>query len=162
MGIVGQHRQATGSNASTNVAFMTFLFLKEIAKCQEGIDNASPFRNDYKLSGEGKRRAALLMAAEERYPGPGFGLRSVRRMEYDFRVELVSCFRLVFCGMNGPGALWQTGTFLGHRCETGSLAARLVCEMHHAVMLAVSTAAGWESCLGIRGEQRRRQQPAEH
>jgi hypothetical protein len=44
---------------------MTFLFLKEIAKCQEGIDYASPFRNDYKLSGEGRRRSALLMAEEK-------------------------------------------------------------------------------------------------
>ena len=161
MGIFGQQMQATGSNASTNVAFMSFLFLKEIAKCQEGIDNASPFRNDYKLSGEGKRRAALLMAAEERYPGPGFGLRSVSRMEYDFRVELVSCFRLVFCGMNGRGALWQARAFLGDRSECSALAAGLLHGMHCAVMLAVLAAAGWEARLGIRDEQRRRQQPAE-
>jgi hypothetical protein len=83
-------------------------------------------------------------------------------MEFDFGVELLSRFRLAFCGMNSPGAVWQAGAFFCNRCESSSLAARLVREVHHAMMLAVPSAAGWEACLGIRGEQRRRQQPAEH
>jgi len=102
------------------------------------------------------------MAAEERYPRPGFGLWSVRRMECDFRVELLSCFRLVFYGMNSPGSLRQIRAFLGDRGECGAFAAWLLHGMHRAVMLAASAAAGWEARLGIRGEQGRRQQPAEH
>ena len=83
-------------------------------------------------------------------------------MECDFGVELLSCFRLVFCGMNSPDAVWQAGAFFCNRCESRSLAARLAREVHHAMMLAVPAAAGRKALLGIRGEQRRRQQPAEH
>ena len=101
------------------------------------------------------------MTAEKRDSGKGFGLRSGGRMEYDFSVKPQPLFRPVFCCLNGPGAVWQTWAFFGDRCKAGSPTARGGHRMHRAVMLAVPSAASGEIRLGIRDEQRRRQQPAE-
>src|ERR1035441_6176955 len=82
-------------------------------------------------------------------------------MELHFSVELLSCLRLVFCSVDSSSAFRHAWTFFSDGSKTGSLAVWRVHGMHHAMMLAVPAAAGWEARLGIRGEQGRCQQPAE-
>lgn len=101
------------------------------------------------------------MAAEERDSGAGLSLRRASRMEDDFGVEARSCFGNEFWSMNSSGALRQAGAFLMNRSKAECFAAGLLHAAHHAVMLAVSSAAGREIRLGIRGKQRRNHHPDE-
>jgi len=77
------------------------------------------------------------------------------------RVEPLSSFGHVRCGLDRSSALRLAGTFLTDRGKAGFLAAGLFHAAHQAVMLAGPAAAGGEVRPGIRGKQRRDQQQAE-
>jgi len=102
------------------------------------------------------------MAAARRDSGAGLSLRRPRRLEDDFGIEsLPCCGHELYC-MNGSSALRQAGAFLMDRSKAGLFAGGLVHAAHHAVMLAISAAAGGEARLGIRDKQRRDQRQAEN
>ena len=120
-----------------------------------------PSAEHYSLSNERRRRAALLMAAQKRDSETGRGLRRTRRMKSYFSVEPLPSLGHELRSMNSAGDCRQARAFFGNRCEAFLVAAGLAHRAHGAVMLAVPATAGGKACIGVRGEQRRDQHPAE-
>ena len=101
------------------------------------------------------------MAAEKRDAGTSQGPRRAGRMEGGLGVEVFASFGLVGWRMNGASAGREAGTFLRDSCEAGLFAAKPLHSTHHAVMFAISAAAGGKARLGVGSKQRRNQHPTE-
>lgn len=101
------------------------------------------------------------MAAQKRDSETGRGLRCIHRMESYFGVEPLPSHGHVLRSMNGAGNRRQARAFFRNRCEAFLIAAGLAHPAHGAVMLAVPATAGGKACIGVPGEQRRDQHPAE-
>jgi len=63
--------------------------------------------------------------------------------------------------MRCAGTRREAWALLRDRCKAGLFAARPLHFLHHAMMLAVSSAAGRQIRIRVMGEQRRNQHPAE-
>ena len=101
------------------------------------------------------------MAPERRNAVERLRLRRNRRMANDIRGELSLGFRLEDWRINSTGADRKTRTLLRDRREALLAAAALLHHAHHAVMLAVPSAARWEIYVSVGGKERRDQRPAE-
>jgi len=101
------------------------------------------------------------MDAERRDSINRHRLQRNRRMANNVRVELSLGFRLEDWRISGTDADWKTRTLFRDRHEAPLLARAPLHHTHHAVMLAVPSAARWEFSVGVQGKERRDQRPAE-
>jgi hypothetical protein len=83
-------------------------------------------------------------------------------MSDNFRVVLFPGFRFAGWRVNSTGADREAGTLLRDGREGFLVVAEPLHHAHHAVMLAVPTAAWGKICVGIGTEKRCDQRQAEH
>jgi len=102
-----------------------------------------------------------MMAAQRGNAVERLSERGQHWMAIDVRVELSPGFQLGDWRKNNTDGGRKTRTPLRDRREALLAAAALLHHAHHAVMLAVPSAARWEFCVGVEGKERRDQRPAE-